>query len=120
MVFFCPDGITPNSGLTGPNNTIYNICIYMNVAYFNKNDKRYMDCNNHVVSLVMHFFTWSHSQKIKKKDFFSQILFSSSIEKKFYSENLSDLNLLFFIESNDDERDHVYYMVKWSLTETRV
>ena len=20
---FCPDGITPNSGLTGPNNTIY-------------------------------------------------------------------------------------------------
>ena len=26
--FFCPDGITPNSGLTGPNNTIY-IYIYM-------------------------------------------------------------------------------------------
>ena len=21
--FFCPDGITPNSSLTGPNNTIY-------------------------------------------------------------------------------------------------
>ena len=26
-VFFCPDGITPNSGLTGPNNTEY---IYIN------------------------------------------------------------------------------------------
>ena len=24
--FFCPDGIIPNSGLTGPNNTLY---IYM-------------------------------------------------------------------------------------------
>ena len=23
MFFFCPDGITPNSGLTGPNNTLY-------------------------------------------------------------------------------------------------
>ena len=26
--FFCPDEITPNSGLTGPNNTIY-ICTYI-------------------------------------------------------------------------------------------
>ena len=26
--FFCPDGITPNSGLTGLNNTIY-IYIYI-------------------------------------------------------------------------------------------
>ena len=26
--FFCPDGITPNLGLTGPNNTIYiYICV---------------------------------------------------------------------------------------------
>ena len=30
--FFCPDGITPNSGLTGPNNTIY-IYIYVNLFY---------------------------------------------------------------------------------------
>ena len=31
--FFCPDGITPNSGLTGPNNTIYiYICVYHQVT----------------------------------------------------------------------------------------
>ena len=30
-VFFCPDGITPNSGLTGPNNTIY-IYIYIYIC----------------------------------------------------------------------------------------
>ena len=28
VFFFCPDGITPNSSLTGPNNTIY-IYIYI-------------------------------------------------------------------------------------------
>ena len=27
--FFCPDGITPNSGLTGPNNTYIYIYIYI-------------------------------------------------------------------------------------------
>ena len=27
-MFFCPDGITPNSGLTGPNNTMY-VCMYV-------------------------------------------------------------------------------------------
>ena len=27
--FFCPDGITPNSGLTGPNNTPIYIYIYI-------------------------------------------------------------------------------------------
>ena len=27
MFFFCPDGITPNSGLTGPNNTYIYIYI---------------------------------------------------------------------------------------------
>ena len=28
-VIFCPDGITPNSGLTGPNNTYIYIYIYI-------------------------------------------------------------------------------------------
>ena len=28
--FFCPDGITPNSGLTGPSNTYIYIYIEMN------------------------------------------------------------------------------------------
>ena len=32
-VFFCPDGIPPNSGLTGPNNHIY-IYIYIYVVVF--------------------------------------------------------------------------------------
>ena len=32
-VFFCPDGITPNSGLTGPNNTIY-IYIYISLYIY--------------------------------------------------------------------------------------
>ena len=27
-MFFCPDGIPPNSSLTGPNNTNIYICIY--------------------------------------------------------------------------------------------
>ena len=29
VLFFCPDGITPNSGLTGPNNTNIYIYIYI-------------------------------------------------------------------------------------------
>ena len=32
-MFFCPDGIPPNSGLTGPNNTIY-IYIYIHVCVY--------------------------------------------------------------------------------------
>ena len=32
-MFFCPDGITPNSGLTGPNNTY--IYIYLRVQIRN-------------------------------------------------------------------------------------
>ena len=31
-VFFCPDGITPNSGLTGPNHTYIYIYIYIVVC----------------------------------------------------------------------------------------
>ena len=31
-VFICPDGITSNSGLTGPNNTIY-IYIYIYILF---------------------------------------------------------------------------------------
>ena len=37
-VFFCPDGITPNSGLTGPNNTYVYIyvcvCVCVCVSVF--------------------------------------------------------------------------------------
>ena len=29
--FFCPDGISPNSGLTGPNNTYIYINIYFKI-----------------------------------------------------------------------------------------
>ena len=35
--FFCHDGITPNSGLTGPNNTLYiyiYIYIYVYIIWF--------------------------------------------------------------------------------------
>ena len=32
--FFCPDGITPNSGLTGPKNTNIYIYIYINVYIY--------------------------------------------------------------------------------------
>ena len=34
--FFCTDGITPNSGLTGPNNTIY---IYIYIYIYTPLDK---------------------------------------------------------------------------------
>ena len=32
--FFCPDGITPNSGLTGPNNTYIYIYIHIYIYIY--------------------------------------------------------------------------------------
>ena len=32
--FFCPDGIIPNSGLTGPNNTYIHIYIYIYIYIY--------------------------------------------------------------------------------------
>ncbi len=43
--FFCPDGITPNSNLTGPNNTIY---IYKEFSYsIEPNEKESQETTTH-------------------------------------------------------------------------
>ena len=38
--FFCPDGITPNSGLTGPNNSYIYIYVYIKES---RNLDKYLD-----------------------------------------------------------------------------
>ena len=39
--FSCPEGITPNSGLTGPNNTVCkNVCMYVCMSFTCRQKKK--------------------------------------------------------------------------------
>ena len=72
--FFYPDGITPNSGLTGPNNTIY-IYIYFTYSLFKKLfvhiqskksriDYKYIDGEMKDVYKSDGMWTWKNEQTV--------------------------------------------------------
>ena len=66
--FFCPDGIPPNFGLTGPNNTYIYVCIYMRTQ---------------MISILKKMWAFMKKESARKVVIFVPVFLNSSINQRF-------------------------------------